>query len=1389
MLVAFSIATIFSISYYYNSSEFNSQLDESPKIDKKTRADLANAQNFQMVVDPSTGTVPRERLWKTVEMLRMQEGARKKAAIADVVWSERGPNNVGGRTRAIMFDPNDATKSRVFSAGVAGGLWVCDNIYATTPAWTAIDNFFDNLAITTLAFDPTDKDTMYFGTGEGYSNLDAVRGDGIWRSVDGGVNWTQLANTTGASYNYVQKVVVDASGNVYAATRSGVFKSTDNGSTWSTILSSSVPSSGTNASSSRAADLELASNGDLYAAMGIFATDGVYKSTDAGSTWTQVYSASGEQRIEIACAPSNSDYVYMITQSSSTYEAASVQRTTNGGTSWSTLTNPNDGVSSDNFCRNQAWYDLSLAVDPTDEDNAFIGGVDLFKTTNGGSTWTQVSHWYGGGGFPEVHADQHIALYASGSTDTMLFGNDGGIYLTTNATSSTPSFSHQVASYNVTQFYSGAIHPTANTHHFLAGAQDNGSHRFSSAGMNSTVEVTGGDGAFVHIDQDDPTYQFTSYVYNQYRRSTNGGSSFSSINFSSSAGKFINPTDYDNDAQILYGSWNADSFMRWTNPRSGSTYSLVEFGSASGQVSAVACDPNTANRIYLGTDNGEVWQIDNAHSTITATDVSPSGMSSGHYVSCIAIQNGDANHLLATVSNYGVTSVYESTNAGSSWTSVEGNLPDMPIRWAIFSPIGGDSALLATELGVWSTDNLNGGSTSWAATNTGLANVRTDMLQVRLSDSTVIAATHGRGLYSYSFSEIVNPGFMADKTVVYPCETVTFTDTSIGATSWAWDFNNDGNTDATAQNPTWTYNSGGYKTVKLVINGTDSITTSDYITVLPKLGTPYTAANGGNFESNLWHFGSASVSGSTNLWELGAPSNAISTTASGSNVWKTDLDADILKSTYSCALYTPSFNFSATGTYDLSFDYRMEAAHSQVPIGVYVEYSTNQGSSWSQLGTYNAGNNWYSTSSHLVVSSGTCWSATQSSYVTATVDASALAGNHDVRFRIVLQVADGWSLGGNPTIGYAVDGFSIDDFEISGPTNEANAWEVETALNATSTEYLGPNDTVNFVSSNCKIIAQVINLSTHDYGMTTVTIDNAGSGTMDFSTNTDSAKEIMEKTITITPTTNNGSGSVKITNYYTNAESSAWKTATGWNCADLTQIKSSGAISSGTLANTVYGASTVLDSTYSGSNVSITCSYTNGFSGLGAGKGGSSGPLPIHLLSFEGERHLSHSLLKWQTSMEKNSSHFEIERRNGNQFIKIGKVEASTNTSSITNYSYNDENELSNERVLVYRLKMVDHDGSFKYSNLLFLSLDANEMRSIVLPNPINNVLTVTLTNREVKPFDLVFTNIEGIEMKKISNVVSSQRIDVGDLSSGLYFLTISRGNNVIETKKITVLK
>ncbi|MBP6721869.1 MAG: hypothetical protein KA239_06085, partial [Bacteroidia bacterium] len=277
-------------------------------------------------------------------------------------------------------------------------------------------------------------------------------------------------------------------------------RSADGGTTWTKVLGTGLGITG--AVSNRCYDVEVAANGDIYASL-----DGsVHKSTNAGVTFGPAQTLPiAVGRVELACAPNDLNYVYAVCENGNV--VAGFLRTTNGGTTWTSRTEPADadpGVGATDMSRGQAWYDLSIAVDPLNRDRLFTGGVDLFVSGDGAGTWTQVAHWYGGFGFQYVHADQHIVIFQPGSSSVAYFGNDGGIYRTTNANAVSPAITFKGDNYNVTQFYACAIHPTALTDYYLAGAQDNGSQQFSSAGINSTIEVTGGDGAFCHIDQDQP---------------------------------------------------------------------------------------------------------------------------------------------------------------------------------------------------------------------------------------------------------------------------------------------------------------------------------------------------------------------------------------------------------------------------------------------------------------------------------------------------------------------------------------------------------------------------------------------------------------------------------------------------------------------------------------------------------------------------------------------------------------------------------------------------------------------------------------------------------------------------------------------------------------------
>ncbi|MEL6132777.1 MAG: hypothetical protein AAFR59_05365, partial [Bacteroidota bacterium] len=738
------------------------------KLSKYDRIAEAMKMEFEATQDPALGYVPRERLQMAREITARKqlilEEKVTRGEISTLYWEERGPRNVAGRTRAVLIDANDATGNTVFAGSVAGGLWKATNFATGTPTWTHVDAFWDNLAVTSIAQDPTHSDTLYVGTGEGFFNYDYIRGEGIWRSTDGGATFSQLTSTDNAHFYYVLDLEVASNGDIYAATLSGVRKSTDAGQTWTAVLGTSASQGATNS----AYDIAFAATGTIYAAL----AGAIWKSsTGNNGGWTDITpTASTYARIKLATAPSDANRLYALCQGSASNDVTHIFRSDDGGAAgtWTSLTVPTiiDQGSNSVFTRSQAWYNLSAAVDPNDEDILLIAGIDLLRTTNAGNSWQQITTWSlfpsattsaaGLSSAQNIHADHHNIVYYPGGSTQAIIATDGGLYYSSdiNNTSATPSFTSKNDGFNVTQFYASATHPTAETDYFLAGSQDNGTQQFNNSGINSTTEVVGGDGGFCHIDEDNPSIQIAAYVYSYFRVSTNSFSSYANVTIGSGLdGQFINPSDYDSDNNILYAG-NAGGAYGYISDvgtfNTTGTRTVSEF--TDGSVTAVTLSPNTAHRVYFGLNNGDVVQVDNANSASFSASVIYAGVGS---VSHVEVEKGNEDHLVVTYSNYGVSQVLETTNGGTNWTVCDGDLPDMPVRWALFAPGQSDSLLLATETGVWSTGNLNGSSTSWSPANTGLANCRVDMIEWRETDNVLTAATHGRGLFTSTYFSTV----------------------------------------------------------------------------------------------------------------------------------------------------------------------------------------------------------------------------------------------------------------------------------------------------------------------------------------------------------------------------------------------------------------------------------------------------------------------------------------------------------------------------------------------------------------------------------------------------------------------------------------------------------
>jgi len=698
-------------------------------------------QEFQMTVDPSLGVVPRDRLVKALKIAReRREDIALRSGIVPLYWEERGPDNVGGRTRAILIDANDASGSTVWAGSVSGGLWRTTNIDAANPNWIPANDLFQNLSVSSIVQDPADPNNLFFGTGECWGNFDAVRGLGIWRSTDGGVSWEQMPPMTPAGSPCINKLLFDGAGNLLAATTNGLLQFDPMTGNWPVILDN-----GTFAGNDFVCDVELAANGDLYAAT---LTDDVYRSTDNGATWNPVNTGlptSGFGRIELACAPGNASVVYAIyadIASGTSGNCLSIHQTTNSGMNWTSGTCPG------NF-GGQAWYDLILAVDPNNSNRVWAGGVGISVSSDGGSSWTNLSG---------IHADHHSIVYYTGDSDEILFGNDGGVYKSYDGSNAMPTFADKNSSYNVTQFYAVGLHPDAGSNYMLGGTQDNATPKFQDPGVNSTTCVLCCcDGGWAFIDEDDPSIQIGSTQNGSFSLSTDGGGTFpTNIVPGDNSRIFITPAEYDDAANVLYYSDGAGRLGRvvdigGTNTASSDTLPIL----LGRTITTLIKSPSVANRIFVGDNAGNIFQIDNANAA-GATNVTNLGGPGIGWTSSISVDPGDEGHLLVTLSNYGIVSIWETPDAGTTWNAVEGDLPDMPVRWGIFHPADPDQAIIATELGVWTTDDLDNGNTEWFPTNSyGLANVRIDMLQHRTSDDFLVAATHGRGMFTTDYFNLL----------------------------------------------------------------------------------------------------------------------------------------------------------------------------------------------------------------------------------------------------------------------------------------------------------------------------------------------------------------------------------------------------------------------------------------------------------------------------------------------------------------------------------------------------------------------------------------------------------------------------------------------------------
>lgn len=638
-------------------------------------------------------------------------------------WESLGPssNTSGyagtGRINSVGFHPTDMNTVYVGSAG--GGIWKTTN---GGDSWTPISDFIGSIGVSAIIVDPNSPQTVYIATGDGDASDNYSIG--VLKSTDGGTTW----NTTGLNWSTSSTRLIRAMvmhpndvNTLILASNDGIYRTTNAGTSW------------TKEQSGNFYDVELkpqATSNTFYACT----KTQIYRSTNSGDSWSLEHTLSGTNRIALATSEDNANYVYALASKSSGSGFHGVYRSTDSGQSYSTQsTSPNllGWQSNGSDSNGQGWYDLVIAVDPDNANSVHVAGVNHWRSTDGGANWSIKSTWNGAGGVQEVHADKHALEWQD--NNTLWEGNDGGIYRTTN---NGDNWTDRTSNLVISQLYKIGVSELDNK--VIGGLQDNGTKLRNNSG-NWTDEI-GGDGMDCAINPENANVLYGSLYYGDIRRSTNGGSSWSNISNaipeeSGEGAAWVTPyvLDPSNPSTIVVGYENVyrstDQGNSWTKIGDNLTSSTLLYADIS---------PTDSDYIYVGRAS-QMWKTSDGGTNWS----SPGGP--GSNTAMVKVSPTSPETIYAVRQNFSSgNKVYKSTNGGTTWTNISGNLPNIPANCIAIHDDGEETIYVGMDVGVYYRNNS---TSDWVLYNTDLPNVQISEIEIKEQTNEIYIATYGRGVW------------------------------------------------------------------------------------------------------------------------------------------------------------------------------------------------------------------------------------------------------------------------------------------------------------------------------------------------------------------------------------------------------------------------------------------------------------------------------------------------------------------------------------------------------------------------------------------------------------------------------------------------------------------